>query len=173
MKNYKFCILDNNLCREEIQHLKSEIEKSETERKELKNKYFSLLAENFKKDIEIENLQEKVRPAYQTFENEFSAKSMKRLRLIGFSPKEDSAFVLAALRGLYEGRLGDLSKKTVSGRSKDNAKGPISPKKMSSIMNLFIERTERHGNSSESAARQHKVSKFISSAIKNINKIGH
>lgn len=159
------------MCQKQIRQLKAQISLSEAERKELKAKYFDLLTENLKKDVEIAEMEKKIRPnIFHEFENKFSTDSMKRLRLIGFAQKEDSAFVLAVMRGLYEGRLAVLSNKTVSGHSKNKTKGPITPAKMSIISNMFNERVESANNSVE---RKMKIKKHIKSAIGNINKTGH
>lgn len=160
------------MCQEQIRELKAQISLSEAKRKELKAKYFDLLTENLKKDVQIADIEKKIRPnIFHGFENQFSTDSIERLHLIGFAQKEDSAFVLAVMRGLYGGRLDVLSNKTVCGHSKDETKQPITPAKISIIRNLFHKRLER--DSINSAERKKKINRHIKSAIENINKTGH
>lgn len=124
-----------------------------------------------KKDVEIEEMKKKNRPKmYHEFVNEFSAESIEKFRSIGLAQEEDSAFVLALVRSLYENNLNVLSKKTVSGRSKNKTKEPISPAKKSIITNIF---NKRLGTNSNSGERKKKLNTLIKTAIGNINKIGH
>lgn len=128
-----------------------------------------------KKDVEIEDIQSKIQPnIYDEFKNDLSEESIERLRKIGFQEKDDSVFVLAIVRGLYHDRLGDLSKKSITGRSKGvERKEPISPAKMSVIDKMFEKRMKRDGSSAKTSGRKNKVNKHIKTAIQNINKIGH
>lgn len=157
------------MCKNEIQKLKDKIALCEAERKKMKAKYFDLLTENLKKDVEITEMEKKIHPSiFDGFENEFSTDSMEQIRLIELVQEEDSAFVLAAMRGLYDGKLDVLSKKTVTGRSKIGGKEPISPEKLSIIKTLFNKRVEI--NSINSIERKKKINKHVKTAIENINK---
>lgn len=96
---------------------------------------------------------------------------MDKINLIGCDEKDDSSFILAVMRGLYDGRVGDLSKKTVTGRSKnDEVKEPVSPAKMCLIKDMFEERMTKSG--SGSIERRKKMNKHVKMAIQNIVKIG-
>lgn len=118
------------------------------------------------------DIKKKIRPnVFKEFKNEFSCDSMEKIRFVGFTQKDDSEFVLAVVRGLYEGKLDVLSKKSVTGRSKDGTKEAISPTKMSIVKNMFKKRIEM--NSFNSVERKKKIARHIKTAIENINKIGH
>lgn len=171
--NVSRCI-ENQLCQKKIKQLKAEILSCEAQRRELKAKHFELLAENMKKDVQIEELEKKMGPkVFHEFEKEFTAPSIEKLRSIGPDEKEDSVFIHAVVRGLYEHNIDDLVKKSVTGRSKDNTKEPISPSKMLIMSKMFKERIETHASVTENDKRIKKLNKFIKIAIDNINKIGH
>lgn len=160
------------MCKEEIQQLKDEIALCEAERKELKGNYFDMLVENLKKDVEIAEMEKQIQPSIlDGYEDKFPTDSIEQIRLIGFTKEEDSAFVLAVMRGLYDGNLDVLSKKTVTGRSKDEEKEAISPEKMSIMKHLFDKRVD--ANSIDRTERKKKINKHIKSAIESINKKGH
>lgn len=162
----------DNLCQEEIEKLKSEILSCETERKKLKTKYFDLLMENLQKDVEIEDIEKKFGSSiFDEFKNDIASDSIDKLSIIEFGEKNDSKFVLTVVRGLYQERLEDLSRKTVTGRSKNKAtKEPISPSKMAIITKIFEKRVRGSSNSIE---RKKNINKHIKKAIQNIAKTGH
>lgn len=55
--------------------------------------------------------------------------SMGKLRSIGLAQEQDSAFIHAVVRVLYDGNINVLSKKTTTCRLKGETKEPISPNK--------------------------------------------
>lgn len=144
----------NKLCQDEIQRIKDEISSCEAERRELKAIYFDLLNENMKKDVQIEEMEKKIRPKiYNEFAVKFPIESMEKLRSIGLEQEQDSLFMHAVVRGLYEGNINVLSSKTTTGRSKDKTKEPISPKK-DIMTKIFNERIETTANAEERQIRK-------------------
>lgn len=161
---------DCTSCQNRIEQLETQISFYETEGKKIKAKYFDMLVENLRKDIQIDELKEKVRlcKTYRQHEQDFSADSMKKLRSFGFTHKEDSSFILSAIRGLYDGQMEVLSKRTVSGRSKDDSKMPVTPKKMNILSKLLDERIEM--NPELAIERKQNFSKIVRFAIDAVNK---
>lgn len=125
-----------------------------------------MLVENVNKDLEIESLEKKngSNRKYLGFEENFSPESLENLRLFDIGKKDDSKFILAAVRGLYSDDLKVLIKKTISGRSKSQPKEKISPKKMEILKQLFKSRV------GDDVAREMDLGKFVKSAIVSINK---
>lgn len=95
---------------------------------------------------------------------------MKSLRSLELTEADDSKFVLAVVRGLYENRMEVLKDKNLSGRSKTTNKTPITPEKMATIEGVFAERTS---GCSEPAKRSKNLRKMIKSAVETINKQQH
>lgn len=156
-------------CSNEIAALETQIDVVEAENKEMRVKYYDMLVDNLKKDLEIESLEEKCRSnkRYSNFEEHLSTESMDTLRSYDITKKNDSKFVLAAVRGLYANRLEVLKNKTVSGRSKSQPKEKITPTKMTILRELF---KTRIGDDMESSGREKSLSKMVKSAIEQINK---
>lgn len=163
---------DCTSCASEIKNADDEIALIEAECKELRRKYHDMLVENIKKDVEIEDLEVKVREqsSYAEFTNHFSDESMKTLRSFEIAEANDSKFVLAAVRGLYVDRLEVLKERNLSGRSKTQKKYPVTPEKKKILQDLF---TERIKNATRLAERGQNLNALIKSAIGTINKIQH
>lgn len=159
-------------CGSEIKNTEDEIALVGAECKELRRKYHNMLVENIKKDVEIDDLEVKVREqsSYADFKNKLSDESMKTLRSFGIAEGNDSKFVLAAVKGLYEGRLEVVKERNLSGRSKTQKKNPVTPEKMKILQDLF---TERIKNTTGSAERGQNLNALIKSAIDTINKTQH
>lgn len=159
-------------CAAETEAVEKEIASTEKEYKDLRQNYYDMLVENIKKDVEIDELELKIQEKsnYTEFTEHFSENSMKFVRLLKNKEAEDSKFVLAVVRGLYEDRLEDLKKKNLSGRSKATNKEPVTPEKMATIRSIFAERTKGSAKSDE---RGRNLRKLIKSAIETINKKQH
>lgn len=153
-------------CSNEICALQTEINEIESKIKEFRSMYYDMLVENVNKDLEIESLEKKngSNRKYLGFEENFSPESLENLRLFDIGKKDDSKFILAAVRGLYSDDLKVLKKKTISGRSKSQPKEKISPKKMEILKQLFKSRV------GDDVAREMDLGKFVKSAIVSINK---
>lgn len=163
---------DCTSCASEIKKEDDEIALIEAECKELRRKYHDMLVENIKKDVEIDELEVKIREksSYAEFTNKFSDESMKTLRSFETAEANDSKYVLAAVRGLYEDRLEVLKERNLSGRSKNRKKYPVTPVKLKILQDIF---TERIKNTTGFAERRQNLNALIKSAIETINKIQH
>lgn len=71
---------------------------------------------------------------------EFTEEQLNQIKSIGESKSEDSKFVLDITRALYTDNIEKLRHVSVTGRSKDGSKRPISPKKMNTLKFMFAER---------------------------------
>lgn len=158
-------------CETEINTMENEVALLEAEAKEMRLKYHAMLIENLKKDFEIQDLkaQLKEQTKYVEFENNFSPDAMETIRSCGDEEAMDSKFILTAVRDLYDGRLGDLQTKNVSGRSKDITKQPVTPEKMNILRGMFKERMTYSKKSDERKT----LNRIIKTAIQTINNKKH
>lgn len=151
-------------CEAEIKDMEHRTELVEKEHNELRKKYYNALVENFKKDREIESLEDQLKPKYTSFEDILPEDTMQVIRSLKNTGAKDSKFILTALRGLYVGRLNDLKNINLSGRSKINNKKPMTPEKKTILKKLLKERTN---NTDE---RVNQLNRYIKAAIESINK---
>lgn len=124
--------------------------------------------ENLKKDIILNDLQKtKKDEGFNDFHEKFSIGTLKLLQTFGPEQKEDSSFILAAVRGLYQNNLAALKTKSFSGNSLNNNKQALSPEKLKILNDLY----ERRLSALESGDKRKKLfSKHIKNAIASINK---
>lgn len=90
-------------------------------------------------------------PLDHNFE-EFSSEQSAKLRSIGLTTREDSTFVLAVVRALYEERLEVLDKRTVTGRNKQKEK--MTPAKLFTIRKTFRQRLSKVADDKEKRAKR-------------------
>lgn len=104
------------------------------------------------------------------FNAEFSEEQMNQIKSIGESKLEDSKFVLDITRALYSDNIEKLRHVSVTGRSKDGSKQPISPKKMNTLKSMFTERLNGIQQKQESKT-QTKTEIDISDRMKTLNQL--
>lgn len=157
-------------CETQVQDLKNETQSIEQKTKDLKAKYYEMLIQNVKKDAEIEELEKEVAriKRFEKFEPNFSKESMETLLQFGNTKQEDSPFILAAVRGLYEHRLDVLQTKSMSGRSKKGEKTAVTPEKKKVLEGIFRERIESDGKFVNE--RKRKLNNLVKSALEQLNK---
>lgn len=108
---------------------------------------------------------------FTKFSNHFSVEQLAHLRLIGGTKREDSSFILSAVRFMYAGRLDVLKTKTITGRSKPGAKKEqLTPAKVKVLKDIFEERVHETNDIHERAMRQKGVNKYIKDAQSNITR---
>lgn len=193
---YEKCIQSENskCCKQECINAKAEFqakvnelrEKCATIEKAIST--CSLVVEE--KNLEIENLRKKIekstikevnndsesdRPTtiiFNQFTKDFKSEQLAHLRSIGNSIREDSSFVLYSVNSLYEENLSHLKLKSVTGRSNNGEKKePLTPKKLTTLQNIFRERLDKMNiDDQERGQRKKKSNRYISLAIISINK---
>lgn len=92
---------------------------------------------------------------------------MNELKLFGNSQRDDSPFIRCAIKDLYRENIGILKHKTLSGQSKDNTTTKISPKKMSTLEDLFEQRMTYMQPEDINDVRKKSLHKLIRNAIDN------
>lgn len=133
---------ENESCVEEIENLHAQIAIYMKKCQETKQKYHAALIDNLKKDVVLLKLtnQEK-EERFSDVNGQFPTGTLELLRTFGPSQKEDSSFVLSAVRGLYINRLPALKTKSYSGTSRKNVeKHALTPEKMNHLKNIFEQR---------------------------------
>lgn len=157
-------------CETEVTAMENEAEILENENHELRKRYYGALLDNFKKDKEIETLENQINPTiqYTKFDELLPEITMQTLRSLQLTEANDSKFILAAICGFYADRLPDLKNINISGQYRKNEfKRPMTPKKKDLLKELLEERTK---NSERSADRVSNLNKLIKTAIATINK---
>lgn len=129
----------NENCELEIQSLKDEIGQCKAKLKETKDKYHAALVQNLKKDIEIEDLSKKAEQITDELEIFFDTKTQKKMLLVSSSERDDSTYILMAVRYLFRDKIDSLSNYSISGRSKSGAK-EIFPEKEAEIIRKIFEK---------------------------------
>lgn len=154
----------NSTCHTEISKLQEEVKASEGRIQEAKKKYHGMLAQNLKKDIQINQLENETKH-YNKFRANISAKTISKLNSFDSSVSKDSLFISTVVKDLYKNDLSKLKERTYSGRVNTKCpKHPITPEKKKVLMNLFRERV---GNSD---IRMKNLSKHVKQAIETINR---
>lgn len=130
-------------------------------------------------EIEKDTQQEKLSTAendpipmrFAEFSKYFTTNQLAELRSIGMSSREDSSFVMTAMKYIYADNLESLKSKSVTGRcnKKDQMKTKISPEKNTIIRNIF-ERRMSDIITDDKKDREKKINKFMKDAITNITK---
>lgn len=150
-------------CDEELDLRNENLNYLLTKEKLLKKTYHKLLIENLQKDIIIKNLKEQIAlKKYHTFIGELSEDCVNVLEKIGESKADDTTFVRTIINDFYS--YEELTKKTLSGRSKDSTKTAISPEKKSLLEKLVNVRLEKV----EDEERQIRAKNCLTKLIKNI-----
>lgn len=145
------------------------IAKCRLEIKDVKQKYHLALIENLRKDVTIENLLDKKKKSmFDNFHGDFPHDALESLRVIGNTEREDSTFVLTAVRGLYSD-LSTLKNKTYSGMSKNKSKDPMTPKKLEILKTIFEKRIDNIDCDSD-IKRKKLFSKHVKTAIETIKR---
>lgn len=126
-------------CRNEIQLLEDDIRQLKAKLKETKEKYHTSLVENLKKDVEINYLSEKVKNLTDELGIYFNSKFQDEMFSLSSSERDDSTFVLMAIRHLFRDKIGSLSNYSMSGRSKSGAKN-IFPEEDALIVRKVFEK---------------------------------
>lgn len=153
-------------CSDEIKSLNEILEKENSESKALKKEYQKLLIENLQKDVIIRNLKKKVEEfKYASFKGVFSDVCLDELKSFGNLQMDDSSFIRCAIKDLYRENIGILKHKTLSGHSKDGTKTQISPKKMSTLDQLFEQRMAYMQPEKIDDIRKKSLHKLIRNAI--------
>lgn len=108
---------------------------------------------------------------FASYGSHFNENSLAILRGITFEKSSDATFIRKCLVSLYERNLSTLKSKSVTGRSKDRSKEPISPEKMMVLENIFNERIEAIPNITrlEKDARLDKFKRNLAKVIYCIN----
>lgn len=138
-----------------------------------KQKYQAALIENLKKDLILHKLlNQEAENEFVEFTGQFPAKTLMELCSLDKAEKNDSSFILTAVRGLYSNDLTQLKNKTYSGYSKTNTKECISPEKIKCLRDIFEKRLELIELSDifVDDARKNKFPKHVKNAIVTINK---
>lgn len=171
MENNTHC--QNQNCCAEIQRLNIEICELACQEKELKEKYYEALISNLKKDIKIDELNdEEGSKRYSEFKGHLSEQTLRKLRLCGNTPRNDSTFILITVHEMFRDDLKALQHMTVSGRAKKvcDKKVAFPEAKLNVIESLFSERMA-YIPIYEGSARSNKsnVHKLVKDAIINIS----
>lgn len=104
------------------------------------------------------------------YANYFTEHQLAELRSIGATKSEDSSFVSAALRSLYDGKLDTLQTKTVTGRSRTQ-KEKMTPEKVKIIDEMFQKRLQTSATDvNEWIVRKKRLNRLIKDAQNNITK---
>lgn len=153
---------ENLNCRKEIDELKQSIAEYAVKYNELKKTYHSALVENLKRDVILEQLCEQNKTkSFDEFKNDFTGKALLDLQLIGTSEREDSTFILSAVRNLFQEKRASLKNSTYRSLSSTE------PEKIDNIRKVYYARLE----SIQSIPRRYtKFPKHVKTAIESINK---
>lgn len=154
-------------CEPELAKLEKEAQIIKSELKNKTEQYQKLLIENLKKDVLISELKKEIDDSkYIEFGAFFPSNTLKDLQLIDDVPENDSKFITMALKGVYNDKLVELSKKTLSGR---HNKQQITPEKKKIIDELFYTRL-KHLPDEEIKKRRSNLSKLIRNTIDHLKK---
>lgn len=108
---------------------------------------------------------------FTEFAEDFTEQQIHQIRSVGNTKTDDSTFVLEITRALYANNIDKLQSVTVTGRSKDKSKQPVSPEKMRIFRSMFSERFHRmNEKKTEIDSRKTTLNNLINRAISNINK---
>lgn len=159
----------NSACHAEITELEKQLFESQKRIQDGKKTYHELLVQNLKKDIQINQLQEKM-SNFNEFRGAISNNAIDMLNSIDNSDAKDSLFVLTALKDLYQHDLNNLKQKSYSGQKRLNAnssKDPITPEKKNVLQELFSHRLKHRPDGQN---RMKRLAKYVKQAIETINK---
>lgn len=109
---------------------------------------------------------------FEAFSNDVDSKGLAKLRSLSSCKKDDSKFVLNAIRFLYKNDTEKIASLSLSGRSREaEPKNQMTPRKRKTIENLFTERLNSFDlDESEYAIRSSKVGFHIKNAFGNIRR---
>lgn len=155
-------------CQAEIKKLQDEIYSSNQEIACASKQYHETLVLNFKKDLMIRQLKQKLHDnRFSQFNKNFSASTIDDLKLIDDTPEKDSVFILKTIKDLYVDDLPRLKNKTYSGKTKE----ALSPEKVDVIRKIFIERLDAaEKNNQNNIKRKFKFPTYVKAAIESINR---
>lgn len=161
----------NSLCQQQIEQLKDQITAIENEIKEEKEKYRNVLISNLQMDVSIDELEKKTKnKRYLEFGNELSKGTIHILNSLRSLKDDDSKFLNILIRDLYKENIGVLQTTTISGRSHNNDKTPMSQSKSDLINKLFEKRLQYATEDGEVVGQRKKnLNKLIKTAIESIN----
>lgn len=158
---------EEGCCAAEISKIEEKINICAYQIKSLKDEYKNLLIKNLEKDVEIRSLKKKIESKkYTSFERKLTKKCIENLQNISDSEKDDSKFISVILNELYDVNI--LKSKSISGRSKNNKKTPLTPEKKLLLENIYSERLQ-HLSTSEINTRKKNLSKIIRNTIDGAN----
>lgn len=143
---------------------------------ERKDQKIQLLKEQMNEQT-VEHRKEQL---FSSYENDFTCAGLSELRSIGGKRTEDSKFVLAGMRFLYEGQLHRLDNISVTGGSKNKNKGNVkanvkanekmSPKKLNVMKGAFTQRLDALKlDGKEHKQREARINIHVNNAIQNLN----
>lgn len=164
---------EHHSCEKEIEALTNELTEYTSKANTLKQKYKNSLIVNLQKDVQIRNLEQKIKSKRNLNFVELSDETRNKIKLIGDSAREDSTFVNCVLHHLYNDNIEIIKKKTLSGHPKASASTvccEISPDKKNTIEKLFNERLSYLPPSQVDEERKKKLNKLIRNAIDNAKK---
>lgn len=109
---------------------------------------------------------------FQTFANDINPKDLSKLRSMSSNKREDSTFVLNAVRFLYNNDVGKLASLSLTGRSREmESKSKMTPEKKTKIETLFVERLSSFDlDPAEMSARSSKFKVHIKNAFVTIKR---
>lgn len=161
----------NETCKEKFEELEKEIGEIEKQVCDLKAKYGQMLIENLKKDLILEELNEKSEVMrFDEFSGDFSKEDLHLIQSVSNSKQNDPLFVRVVLRSLYASNLTVLNKRCVSGKSKSGEKSEISPVKRQILDKIYNRRMEIASVSEVVESRRNTLNKHIKAAIEIITK---
>lgn len=108
---------------------------------------------------------------FSKFDSVFTKDELDKLRQIGPNRKEDSTFILHAVRFLYKNDMGKLSELSLTGRSMGSRKEKMSSTQYDLFKRLFRKRLKSLSlYAEEFTDRQKKMNKHIKNAIINLSR---
>lgn len=112
---------------------------------------------------------------FDEFSSDFTSSQLADLRQVGNAKREDSTFILIALKNLYEKNLETLETKSLTGRSKPGQrKEKMTPEKTAILAKIFQNRLQHAtADTQERVSREKCLNKLIKDAKDNITKSLH
>lgn len=173
-------------CTVEKDNLKIKINETKETIKKIEDAIISCRSIIVEKNFEIENLQKRLpedsNPVsndapelmYTSYSNVFSCEQTTQLRSIGTSARNDSTFIIYAIRCLYAENIDSVRNKSACGKKVkrgEKQKTMMTPEKKKTIENIFDERMRGSGLSIlEQNFRKKQLNKLIKDALANITK---
>lgn len=154
-------------CETEMEQLRNQVSLLNEKVSSSSKVYLEILVSNLKKDLKIKELREKlIANPFDEFVGILPSATVFQLNKVGGEAKNDSNFILKAMRGIYGEDLSRLENKTYSGRRKE----ALTPEKRDMMKNLFDKRIDLHERDSENVSVRKKCfAKHVKNAIATIN----